>query len=345
MTDDLLVRYAEIDGATVAWSSHGSGPPMVVTGWWCSHLGLNWSDPLFRDYIERLAAHRTVIRYDRPGTGLSGGSGTPPLTLDEEHRVLEGLVDALGLDRFALVAGSSGCAVAAVYAARDPDRVERLVLSGGYARGADISPPAVRDTLVDAVETHWGLGSRILADVFLPDASGRERAEFADFQRRCASPQQAAASLRSVYDFDCGAELSDITAPTLVLHRRDDRAIRFELGKDLAARIPAAHFVALDGADHFPWRGDRAAMADEVTAFLEGRVREPAEPARAPAPLTAREREVLALVAAGSTDAEIAETLVLSRHTVHRHVANIRTKLGVGSRAAAAAWAAAHGVV
>jgi pimeloyl-ACP methyl ester carboxylesterase/DNA-binding CsgD family transcriptional regulator len=340
------VRYAEADGATVAWSEVGTGPALVVTGWWCSHLALNWADPLFRDYVERLADHRTVFRYDRPGTGLSGGAGMPPATLEDEYRALAGVVDAVGLERFALLAGSSGCAAAALYAARHPERVERLVLCGGYARGADISPPAVRDTLIDAVQTHWGLGSRLLADVFLPDATAHERTAFAQFQRRCASPQQAAASLRSVYAFDCSAELAGITVPTLVLHRRDDRAIRFELGKDLAERIPGARFVALEGADHFPWRGDRASMAEEIVAFLDGTVPDRATATvREPAALTDREREVLTLVAGGSTDAEIADRLVLSPHTVHRHVANIRTKLGVSSRAAAAAWAASHGIV
>lgn len=346
MSEDLLVHYAEFDGTPVAWAATGSGPALVVAGWWCSHLSLNWDDPGFWDYVERLARHRTVIRYDRPGTGLSGGKGTPPTTLEDEYAALAGLVDALELDRFALLAGSSGCAVAAVYAARHPERVEKLVLCSGYARGADISPPAVRDTLVDAVLAHWGLGSRVLADVFLPEGTAQERADFADFQRRSTSPEQAAASLRALYAFDCTRELARITAPTLVLHRRDDRAIRFELGKDLCAAIPRAEFVELEGADHFPWRGDRVTTANEVIAFLEGAVpeRKPVRAAR-PVELSEREREVLAMIAEGRTDAEIAAALVLSPHTVHRHVANIRTKLGASTRAAAAAWAAAHGVL
>jgi len=345
-SDDLRVRFAEFDGASVAWSSIGSGPAVVVSGWWCSHLRLNWEDPRFRDYIGRLARHRTVIRYDRPGTGLSRGGGAAPQSLEDEYRVLAGLADALGLESFALLAGSAEGPPAAVYAARHPERVERLVLYGGYVRGADISPPAVRDALIAAVEAHWGLGSRMLADVFLPEATARERAEFVEFQRRAATPAEAAAALRALHGFDCSAELGSITAPTLVLHRRDDRAMRFELGRELADAIPGGRFVALEGADHFPWRGDRAGLAEQVAAFLEGR---PAVPAATAEPvttdLTPREREVLALVADGATDADIAAALFLSEHTVHRHVANIRTKLGVTSRAAAVAWATTHGIL
>lgn len=345
-SDDLRVRFAEFDGASVAWSSIGSGPAVVVSGWWCNHLRLNWEDPRFRDYIGRLARHRTVIRYDRPGTGLSRGGGAAPQSLEDEYRALAGLADALGLESFALLAGSAGGPPAAVYAARHPERVERLVLYGGYVRGADISPPAVRDALIAAVEAHWGLGSRMLADVFLPEATARERAEFVEFQRRAATPAEAAAALRALHGFDCSAELGSITAPTLVLHRRDDRAMRFELGRELADAIPGARFVALEGADHFPWRGDRAGLAEQVAAFLEGR---PAVPAATAEPvttdLTPREREVLALVADGATDADIAAALFLSEHTVHRHVANIRTKLGVTSRAAAVAWATTHGIL
>jgi DNA-binding CsgD family transcriptional regulator len=156
----------------------------------------------------------------------------------------------------------------------------------------------------------------------------------------------AAASLRSAYSFDSSAHLPDVHVPTLVLHRRDDRAIPFALGRDLADHIDGATFVALDGVDHFPWLGDSDAVADEIIRFLGGDVPERIQTvATADAVLSEREREILALVARGHTDARIANDLVLSAHTVHRHVANIRTKLGVPTRAAAAAWAKDQGVI
>jgi len=151
--------------------------------------------------------------------------------------------------------------------------------------------------------------------------------------------------LRATYGFDSSGHLGDVRLPTLVLHRREDRAIPYALGRELASAIPGARFQSLDGVDHFPWRGDADAVADAIITFLGGRVPPRRSPPQVPEQLSDREREVLALVARGRTDAQIAEQLVLSGHTVHRHVANIRTKLGVSSRAAAAAWATEHGLI
>lgn len=340
--EDQVIRHTDVDGTTVAWSSIGSGPPLMIGGWWSSHLVLDWEDPGFRAFVGRLAEHRSVIRYDRPGSGASDRHAPLPADAEQEYAVLTGVLDATGLDSFALLGASSGCAVASVFAARHPERTEALLLYGGYVRGADIAPPSVREAMLSIVEQHWGLGSRVLADVFMPGADDQERERFAVFQRRSASRDMAAASLRSAYSFDSSAHLADVHVPTLVLHRRDDRAIPFGLGRDLADHIDGARFVALDGVDHFPWRGDADAVADEILRFLGHDVPERVPATDAPTSdvrLSEREREILALVARGHTDARIAQDLVLSAHTVHRHVANIRTKLGVPTRAAAAAWA------
>ncbi len=350
LPEDQVIRYAEHDGASIAWSAVGQGPPLVIGGWWSSHLDLDWRSPKFRRFVAALAEYRTVIRYDRPGAGVSDRGAMPARTLDEELATLEALVGEAATGTISLFGASSGGGVASLYAARHPERVERLVLYGTYARGVDLAPPAARETMLSIVDQHWGLGSRVLADLFLPDATADERAEFAELQRRSASREVALASLRAVYDFDSTGHLGDVLAPTLVLHRRDDRAIPFALGKELAGRIRNARFVALEGDDHFPWRGDADAVVREALAFLGAPVERVAASATsgaagtsgqagAAARLTEREREVLRLVARGETDAEIAAHLVLSTHTVHRHIANIRTKLGVPSRTAAAAWA------
>jgi pimeloyl-ACP methyl ester carboxylesterase/DNA-binding CsgD family transcriptional regulator len=333
---DQLVRHVEVLGQDVAYSVVGDGPPVVIGGWWCSHLTLNWEDPAFRGYISRIAEKHRVVRYDRPGTGVSAPGGRPPADLAEEVAVVAGLLDALGLERIDVIGASSGAATAASYAAEHPERVAHLVLYGAFARGTEIAPEAARTAMLDAIAAHWGLGSRLLADVFVPGASNAEREEFAAFQRQSASPQLARESLAASYRLDATAAMDTLKVPTTVLHRRDDRAVPFALGVDVARRIRHARFVALEGEDHFPWRGNGEAVADETLRALGHHV--PHRPsAPGPAALTAREREVLKLVAEGLTDAQIGERLVLSPHTVHRHVANARVKLGVRSRAAAAA--------
>jgi DNA-binding CsgD family transcriptional regulator len=200
----------------------------------------------------------------------------------------------------------------------------------------------VRRAIVDAVRAHWGLGSRVLADIFLGDVGADAQERFARLQREATSAGTAAALLELVYRNDVRAELTRVRCPTLVVHRREDRAIPYRLGRELAARIPGAALSPVDGRAHFPWMGDVASVVramrgtpgpDRTTSIVADGV------------LSHREQEVLALVARGLSDRQIAEQLIVSRHTVHRHVANIRHKLGAGSRAAAVAEAGRIGLL
>jgi pimeloyl-ACP methyl ester carboxylesterase/DNA-binding CsgD family transcriptional regulator len=340
--DDQVVRTLRVAGSTVACAVIGEGPPVVMGGWWCAHVQLNWQDPLFRSFLTPLAARHTIIRYDRPGTGASDPDATVPFTVDAEAAVLAGVVDALGLSRFGLVGASSGAATAVAFTAERPQQVSRLVLYGSFARGADIAPEAGRRALLDVVATHWGIGSRLLADVFVPGSTAKERADFARFQRRSATRDQATRSLAASYLVDVTERLPRVRVPTHVVHRRHDRAVPFTLGVDVARRIRRATLIPLDGIDHFPWRGDAAAVVDAMLRGLGHRIPDRPGPI-GPDGITEREREILALVAAGLTDGQIAERLTLSPHTVHRHIANARAKLGVRSRAAAAAALAGPG--
>jgi pimeloyl-ACP methyl ester carboxylesterase/DNA-binding CsgD family transcriptional regulator len=340
--ENQVVRHAQVGERSIAWSSVGSGSPLVIGGWWASHLALNWEDRAFRSFVLALARRHTVIRYDRPGTGLSDRDGPPPGGLGDELAALAGLLERIDHPRVSVMGASAGSAVSAAYAAQNPERVDRLVLYGSYSRGSEIASASARDLMVSIVEGQWGLGARVLADVFLPNATARERDEFAAFQRRSASREAASQALRAVYEMDSTAYLSRVRVPTLVLHRRGDRAIPFALGRGVADTVPGATFVELDGEDHFPWLGDSLAVVDAINRFLGDLPQRTAAERRTPAALTSREREVLTLVAQGLTDAQIADRLILSSHTVHRHVANARMKLGVSSRAAAAAWVLTH---
>ena len=191
-----------------------------------------------------------------------------------------------------------------------------------------VAGPDVREQLISLVAAHWGLGSRVLADLFLAGATAAERDEFVRFQRASASADVAARLLMAVYVFDVRADLPRVRAPTLVVHRRDDRAISADLGREVAAAIPGAEFAALDGHEHFPWRGDAAAVQRAVLASIPGTGSRSRRGSRGiVGPRTRR----APTGRPGLADREIARRLGLSPHTVHRHLANVRTKLGLPS--------------
>jgi pimeloyl-ACP methyl ester carboxylesterase/DNA-binding CsgD family transcriptional regulator len=344
------IRFAEADGRRVAWASSGKGPPLVLGGWWMSSLELSWRQPRYRDFVEALGRQRTVIRYDAPTSDT--------YTVDEAAAALAAVIEAAEMPAVDLFAGSSGAPAGIAFAAAHPERVGTLVIYGGYASGSAIAGERDRAAIVELVREHWGLGSRVLADLFMPSADREEREAFVAYQREAATAEAAAGSLAAVYGFDVAARLGAVTAPAVVLHRRDDRAIPFALGRELAAALPQARLVELEGADHYPWFGDSEAVLRAALRALgveEAAAIPPAPgtgrtPDSDPAPtedqdLTSRETEVLTLVASGLSDREIAERLVLSPHTVHRHVANVRTKLGLPTRAAAVAAASRRGLL
>jgi pimeloyl-ACP methyl ester carboxylesterase/DNA-binding CsgD family transcriptional regulator len=337
------IRFAAVDGHRFAYATVGSGPPLVLPALWIGHLELEWGFAEFRAFVRALAVRRTVVRYDRIGTGLSDRPAEPlNSSLEREVRTIAALVDALGVERVSLLGISFGGCAAVAFAAHEPDRVRSLALFGAYADGSQIAPAALREAMVATVRAHWGAGSRQLAAVWLPGADAETLDRFARVQRAAAGEEVAAAMLEGVYAADVRELLGHVNAPALVLHRRADRAMPFAQGRELAARLPAAKLVALDGDVHLPWFGDSDAVLGALGAFLDehDRARPPAE-----GPLSTREREVLRLVADGLSDAEIARRLIVSAHTVHRHVANIRSKLGQPSRAAAATYAAREGLI
>jgi pimeloyl-ACP methyl ester carboxylesterase/DNA-binding CsgD family transcriptional regulator len=321
-------------GARIAYASAGTGPPLLVPPAWISHLELLWQDPAYRAFFTPLAGARTVVQYDRPGCGLSE-PWPGPQELDTDVDVLLGVADRLGLERVDLLGISAGAPASVAFAARFPERVGRLVLYGGYADGAQIAAPEVRAAMLDLIRAHWGLGSEVLADVFLPEGSAETRSVFARLQREAASAQAAVDLLAQCYRTSVTDLLGEVAAPTLVLHRRDDRAIPYRAGRELAAGIPGARLVSLPGRSHFPYVGDAAAVVRAILEFLGS----PAvPPPRRPVELTPRQLQVAALVADGMTNRQIAERLGIEERSAEGHVERIRSRLGVGSRAQVAAW-------
>jgi pimeloyl-ACP methyl ester carboxylesterase/DNA-binding CsgD family transcriptional regulator len=347
MSGTREIRFLPRGARRVAYELRGEGPPLVAPAWWMSHLELDWENERYRRFWEGVADGYALIRYDRLGVGMSDRTlRKTDLTLDAEVATLRALLDELGLDRVSLLGGSSGSCTAVAFAAAFPERVERIVLYGSYPDGAAITSQDVSEAIVATVHAHWGLGSRLLSDIFLGAADPAEHEHFARFQREAATAETAAALLGLVYRLDVRDRLPLVRSPALVVHRRGDRAVPYALGRQVAAGIPGAAFVPLQGSAHFPWHGDADAV---VRACREALAPTTASSAPASEPkaalLSRREHEILTYVARGMSDREIADHLVLSTHTVHRHVANIRRKLGRNSRTAAVAEAARLGIL
>ena len=218
MVADQQIRFTN----GIAYAIAGSGPPLVMPGIWIGHLERDSELPEYRAFIGSLAETHTVIRYDRLGTGLSDRDARAA-TVDAE---LETVVDALGLEEFSLLGNSFGGCAALTYTAQHPERVDRLALVGAFAHGDAIAPAALREALVATVRAHWGAGSRVLSDVWLPGANAALRDRFARLQRESASAEVAAQTLEAIYAIDLRDRLPQVTAPAVVIHRREDRAIR-----------------------------------------------------------------------------------------------------------------------
>jgi pimeloyl-ACP methyl ester carboxylesterase/DNA-binding CsgD family transcriptional regulator len=343
------IGFVKVAGLTVAYASHGEGPPLVFPPGSFGHLALEMEVEPMRAFYDALASSFTLVRYDRPGTGMSDRDRPPEtFTLEFEVDVLEALSSVLDLGRFRLFGFSYGAAVAAAFAARRPERIRRLLLYGAFADGSVITSQGVLRSVTDLLRANWQLGSRLLAEAFLPEADRDLAGCYARLRRESATGETAAALLELWARADLRDILGQIAAPTLVLHREDDEVVPMKLGRAVAALVPDARFEALEGRWHQPWMGDVGAVLQSAAQFLGFTPPAPwhrQSDSDSERVLTAREAEVLRLVAEGLSDSSIAQRLVLSAHTVHRHVANIRTRLGQPSRAAAAAHAIRHGLI
>ncbi len=321
------------DGGKVAYALTGSGPLLLVVPGWLSHLELGWSIPAERMFHEALSSGRTLVRYDRPGCGLSDpyeGPRTMALELD----TIRAVTGALGATHFDLFGWSLGAAVAAQWASERPETVSRLVLYGGWATGSAIGDDDSRRHLLGLLATHWGLGSDLLTDLFAPEADAGTRRALAQYQRAASSADTAVALLDLAYELDVSAALAGITAPTLVLHRRGDRAAPGAQSRTIADAIPGAELVELEGRSHLPAFGDAEAVVNEVRRFLGlPRLRR-----AVPTGLTPRQTDVAALVAEGLTNRELAERLGITERSAESHLERIRLRLGFRSRSQVAAW-------
>jgi pimeloyl-ACP methyl ester carboxylesterase len=269
------IHYAKSSDLSIAYSVFGDGPDLVVAPGFISHLDVAWEEPSLVHWYSRLASFRRVIAFDKRGTGLSDPASHAP-TLEESVDDLRAVMDAAGTERPDVFGVSEGGTMAMLLAAAHPDRVNTLVLYGTFARLVEapdypwgVSREAI-ETLIELSGSGWGEG--IGLGGWAP--SRRDDAElrqwWARLQRLAASPGMVRNIFALYPEVDIREVLPAIQAPTLVLHRRNDRMVDVDLGRYLADHIPGAKLVELDGDDHLFFTGDANALLDEVEEFLTG---------------------------------------------------------------------------
>jgi pimeloyl-ACP methyl ester carboxylesterase/DNA-binding winged helix-turn-helix (wHTH) protein len=266
------------DGVRIAFAEVGQGPPLVKTANWLSHLEYDWKSPVWSHLLHALAAEHRLIRHDQRGNGLSDWEANE-ISFEAFVRDLEGVIDATGLDRFSLLGISHGCAIAIAYTVRHPERVSRLVLYGGFARGRLKRTPADAEqfeAVVTLVRHGWGQENpafrQMFTSQFIPGGTIEQVQWFNDLQKMTTSPGNAVRIMRATANTDVTDLLPRVQVPTLVLHCRNDARIAFEEGRQMAAGIPGARFVALEGHNHLILESEpaRGRLLDEIRNFLKG---------------------------------------------------------------------------
>jgi len=331
------------DGVRLAYARLGAGPPLLRVGSWLTHLEFDATTPVWIPWLRELSRHNTLVRYDPRGCGLSDRE-VPQFTLDDWVRDLEAVADAAGLVRFSLLGASQGGALAIAYAARHPERVERLVLYGAYARGALRRAGTAREreefeAQVKLIELGWGRENsayrQLFTSLFLPDGTPEEIESFNRLQQLSASAENAGRMVRGYAEIDVQSLSTRVRCPTLVMHADRDARVPFDEGRRVASLIPEARFLPLASRNHIVLEHEKAwqALVDALHDFLA--------PERAFvhdgtfAVLTCRERELLELIAEGRDNDDIARRLDVRNKTVRNHITRIFAKLGVTTRAQA----------
>lgn len=265
------------DGVRIAYASVGQGPPIVKPGNWLNHLEYDWESPVWSPLFRAIAADHRFIRHDARGNGLSDWDAQE-LSFDAFVRDLETVIDAIGLERFALLGLSQGSAISIAYAVKHPERVSHLILHGGFVRGRKRrgSPQEIAnaEAIVQLMRHGWGQENpafrQLFTSLFIPGGTEQQMRWFNDLQRITTSAENAVRLRQAVDEIDVSDLLSRVKVPTLVLHCRGDAVQPFEEGKRLAADIPGARFVALEGSNHAPLHGEPAwdRLVAEIRDFV-----------------------------------------------------------------------------
>jgi DNA-binding SARP family transcriptional activator/pimeloyl-ACP methyl ester carboxylesterase len=264
----LQVRYLRCDGHRIAYGTTGAGPRVVVLLGWVSSLDVIASgrDPR-SSALERLTGELELTLFDRAGTGLSPGP-VADYGLAASVAEAEEVVRAAG-PPVSLLAMSAAGPIAVALAARRPEWVSSLVLFGTFAdAGATFTDRSLRAMVVEIARSHWGIGSKMLADLYRPGAGDEATWHLARVFRDSASAEVAARYLEATYEYDVTSLLPSVAAPALVLHYRADRLIPFRGAEQLVAGLPDATLVPLDGRVHLPDAADLDQIQDAVVEHV-----------------------------------------------------------------------------
>jgi len=267
------------DKVRLAYSTIGSGHPLVRVANCFNHLDFEWESPIWRHWVRDLAGGSSILRYDGRGNGLSTWE-VDDISFESWVRDLEVIVDAAGLDKFALFGHSQGGAIAIAYAARHPQRVSHLILCGAYSRGAYHRghPDAVevRSALETLVRLNWGKTNpsffQVVTNLYIPEkASDEDQCWFKDLQQISVSPENLVKTMRACDDINVRPLLPKISVPTIVFHSDRDRIAPPEEGRILAAEIPGAQFVPLPSANHILLSDEPAwkLFREELASFFK----------------------------------------------------------------------------
>jgi pimeloyl-ACP methyl ester carboxylesterase/DNA-binding CsgD family transcriptional regulator len=345
------IQFAKAsDGARLAWAEAGEGPVIAKASNWLTHLEYEWDSPLWRHWLQFFAGNFRLVRYDERGCGMSDAR-VDELSVERWTSDLESVLDAARPTWPVTLLGISQGAVASIqYAIRYPERVARLILYGGYARGAYLrGTPETRATyraMIELARAAWGSDNdtfrQVFTSRFIPGGTREQVQWFNELCLKTTTGEVAAQLLETRASVDIEPVLGQVRVPTLVLHARDDVVVPLAEGHLLASAIPGAEFVELDSRNHILLEGEPAwrRFQDAVLGFMR-----PGQVSGAPVfdALSERERQVLALMGQGLGNADIAERLKISEKTVRTHTTNVFDKLGVWSRAQAIVFARDRG--
>ena len=330
------------DGVRIAYATSGRGPPLVKAANWMSHLEFDVSSPVWSHWLDELSRQNTLIRYDERGCGLSDRE-IDDLSFDAWLHDLETVVDSAQVERFSLLGISQGAPIAVAYAVKYPHRVSNLILHGGYARGRLKRDPTPQlreqaELMRRLAAVGWGQQNaafrQFFTTLFIPGGTAEQHRWFNELERVSTTASNAVRFLDVFNQIDVVSLLPLVTCPTLVLHPAGDMAVPFDEGRLIASAIPDARFVPLESDNHMLLESEPAwqRWVSEFRAFMP---QTPGLEDAAFSALTAREHDLLELIAQGRDNAQIAAHLDLSDKTVRNHITRIFSKLEVENRSQA----------